>query len=109
MSTTDVAQEARKNGDALVQEVALDRIAESKTNPRKRFDPEKLKELSGNVRQYGELQPILVRAASRREGGPLRVSCRCAALPGFEDSGPRVNPSLSRHPHGRRSYRTAMH
>jgi len=47
MSTTDVARESRKNGDAaLVQEIALDKIAESKTNPRKRFDPEKLKELS---------------------------------------------------------------
>ena len=62
MSTTDVAQESRKNGEAaLVQEVALDRIAESKTNPRKRFDPEKLKELSENIRQHGVLQPILVR------------------------------------------------
>ena len=62
MTTTDVAQETRKNGEAtLVQDIALDTIAESKSNPRKRFDAEKLKELAENVRQHGVLQPILVR------------------------------------------------
>lgn len=64
-STTDVAQETRKNGEAtLVQDIALDKIAESKTNPRKRFDELKLRELTENVRSHGVLQPILVRPLS---------------------------------------------
>lgn len=62
MSTTDVAQEVRKTGEAtLVQDITLDKIAESHTNPRKRFDPEKLRELTANVKAHGVLQPILVR------------------------------------------------
>jgi ParB family transcriptional regulator, chromosome partitioning protein len=61
-SGTDVAQETRNNGEAtLVQDIALDKIAESKTNPRKRFDELKLRELTANVKAHGVLQPILVR------------------------------------------------
>ncbi|HEY6271048.1 MAG TPA: ParB/RepB/Spo0J family partition protein [Terriglobales bacterium] len=62
MSTRDVAQEVRKNGKStLAQDIALDKIAESKTNPRKRFDESKLRELTENVKAHGVLQPILVR------------------------------------------------
>jgi len=65
MSNTDVAQETRNNGEAtLAQDIALDKIAESKTNPRKRFDELKLRELTENVRHHGVLQPILVRPLS---------------------------------------------
>lgn len=38
MSTAGVALEVRKNGEAtLVQDFLLDKIAESKTNPRRRL------------------------------------------------------------------------
>lgn len=36
-------------------------IRESKTNPRKTFDPAQLEDLVASVRQFGVLQPILVR------------------------------------------------
>src|SRR5258708_27478646 len=44
-----------------VQDIPLNRIQESKTNPRRTFDEAKLAELASNIRQHGVLQPILVR------------------------------------------------
>jgi ParB family chromosome partitioning protein len=44
-----------------VQDIPLNRIQESKTNPRRQFDERKLAELADNIRQYGVLQPVLVR------------------------------------------------
>ncbi len=41
--------------------IALDAIAESKTNPRRSFDKEKLAELTESIRQHGVLQPVLLR------------------------------------------------
>ncbi|HJT68636.1 MAG TPA: ParB/RepB/Spo0J family partition protein [Terriglobales bacterium] len=44
-----------------IQEIALDRIEESKTNPRRAFDEAKMRELADNIKSHGVLQPILVR------------------------------------------------
>src|ERR1700676_5727304 len=44
-----------------VQDIPLNRIQETKTNPRRTFDEAKLAELASNIRQHGVLQPILVR------------------------------------------------
>src|SRR5882724_4001749 len=44
-----------------VQDIPLNCIQESKTNPRRFFDETKLAELAENIRQHGVLQPILVR------------------------------------------------
>jgi ParB family chromosome partitioning protein len=44
-----------------VQEISLQHIRESKTNPRRQFHEAKLAELAGNIRQHGVLQPVLVR------------------------------------------------
>jgi len=44
-----------------VQDIPLNRIQESKTNPRRQFDEVKLAELADNIRQHGVLQPVLVR------------------------------------------------
>jgi ParB family transcriptional regulator, chromosome partitioning protein len=46
---------------SLVQEIPLNRICESRTNPRRQFDETKLAELAANIRQHGVLQPVLVR------------------------------------------------
>jgi len=51
-----------------VQDVPLNRIQESKTNPRRQFDEVKLAELATNIRQHGVLQPVLVRPMP--DGGP---------------------------------------
>src|SRR5271170_2385938 len=54
---------------SLVQDLPLDRIRESKTNPRRTFDETKLAELAGNIRQHGVLQPVLVRPLPGGEDG----------------------------------------
>lgn len=46
------------------QDIALDQIQESKTNPRRVFDELKLRELASNIKTHGVLQPILVRPAA---------------------------------------------
>jgi ParB family chromosome partitioning protein len=50
-----------------VQEICLDRIQESRGNPRRFFDETKLLELAGNIKVHGVLQPVLVRPSP---GGP---------------------------------------
>jgi ParB family transcriptional regulator, chromosome partitioning protein len=54
---------------SFVQDISLNRIQESKTNPRRTFDETKLAELAGNIRQHGVLQPILVRPLPHGEDG----------------------------------------
>ena len=63
MSATMVAGEAKAVPPVVssIQDIPLERIRESKTNPRGQFDQAKLVELAENVREHGVLQPILVR------------------------------------------------
>jgi ParB family chromosome partitioning protein len=44
-----------------MQDIPLNHIQESKTNPRRQFDETKLAELAENIRLHGVLQPVLVR------------------------------------------------
>ena len=69
MSTTMVASGTKAVPPVVssIQDIPLERIRESKTNPRSQFDQAKLAELAENIRQHGVLQPILVRPLS--EGG----------------------------------------
>ncbi|MGH9829846.1 MAG: ParB/RepB/Spo0J family partition protein, partial [Blastocatellia bacterium] len=46
---------------ATSREIPLDRISESKTNPRRQFDETKLAELAASIELHGVLQPVLVR------------------------------------------------
>jgi len=50
-------------GGASVQEIPLERIRESTTNPRRAFDENKLRKLADNIRSQGVLQAIIVRPA----------------------------------------------
>src|SRR5208282_5240177 len=52
---------AVKLPDWPVQDIPLERIRESSTNPRRVFDEAKLRELAENIRVHGVLQAILVR------------------------------------------------
>ena len=52
-----------------VHDIPLNRIQESKTNPRRTFDETKLNELAGNIRHHGVLQPVLVRPLPNGEDG----------------------------------------
>lgn len=70
MSTTMVASEMKAVSSVIssIQDIPLERIRESKTNPRRQVDEAKLAELADNIRQHGVLQPILVRPQPK--GGP---------------------------------------
>jgi len=48
---------------SIVQDIPLDRIRESSSNPRRGFDEAKLKELAENIKMHGVLQAVLVRPA----------------------------------------------
>lgn len=48
---------------SCVQDIPLDRIRESNSNPRRAFDEVKLRELAENIKLHGVLQAILVRPA----------------------------------------------
>jgi ParB/RepB/Spo0J family partition protein len=50
-----------KSGRTTVTWMPIRVIAPSKTNPRRTFDPAKLKELAESVKQHGVLQPVLLR------------------------------------------------
>jgi ParB family transcriptional regulator, chromosome partitioning protein len=54
---------------SLTQDIPLNRIQESKTNPRRTFDEAKLAELAANIRQHGVLQPVLLRPLPDSEDG----------------------------------------
>ena len=54
---------------SLAQDIPLNRIQESKTNPRRTLDEAKLAELAANIRQHGVLQPVLVRPSPNGEDG----------------------------------------
>ena len=62
MSTTSPAM-AVSRAVSSVQDIPLDQIRESKSNPRRAFDEAKLRELADNIRLHGVLQAILVRPA----------------------------------------------
>ena len=53
-----------------MENVALDLIQVSKTNPRGAIDPRSLVELTTSIRQYGVLQPILLRELASEKLSP---------------------------------------
>jgi ParB family chromosome partitioning protein len=71
MSSTAVI-EAPKNENAMVQEISLNRIQPSASNPRQSMDSTGLKELTDSIRVHGVLQPILVRPIA---DGTFEIVC----------------------------------
>jgi ParB family transcriptional regulator, chromosome partitioning protein len=58
---------------SFIQDLPLDRIRESNSNPRRTFDEQKLRELTENIKSHGVLQPILVRPAPNGVDGFYEV------------------------------------
>ncbi len=57
----------------MTNTIALDQLVESRLNPRKDFDEEKLAELTASVREHGVLQPILVRPHAGKNGATHEI------------------------------------
>ena len=69
-----------------VVEIPVEAICTNPEQPRKIFKPEELEELSNSIREYGVLQPVIVKAA---EGGKYVLiagerRCRAACLAGLD-------------------------
>ncbi len=75
MNATTVVSEAKAVPPVVssIQEIQLEKIRESKTNPRACFDQAKLAELADNIRQHGVLQPILLRPLPEGEAGTYEL------------------------------------
>jgi ParB family transcriptional regulator, chromosome partitioning protein len=58
---------------SCVQDIPLDRIRESSSNPRRAFDERKLRELAENIKVHGVLQAILVRPAPGSTDGTYEL------------------------------------
>lgn len=71
MNKPDIVQLDTITGDYHL--IAIDRLFPSATNPRKRFDDTKLKELAESIKTQGVLQPILVRKAAPKSNNPFCV------------------------------------
>jgi ParB family chromosome partitioning protein len=56
-----------------IQEISLNKIRESKTNPRRFFDEAKLAELAANIKQHGVLQAVLLRPLPEGEAGTYEL------------------------------------
>jgi ParB family chromosome partitioning protein len=63
VSATIVANEAKAEPPAVssIQDIPLEKIRESASNPRRAFDDGQLRELAANIKLHGVLQAILVR------------------------------------------------
>jgi ParB family chromosome partitioning protein len=65
-----VAEEAVGVPGAQLREVAVDDVVPNPKQPRQVFDDEALDELTHSVREFGLLQPIVVRERTGSDGGP---------------------------------------
>lgn len=65
MSTTT---EAAPNRAAIFELIDINRLAPSPTNPRKRFDEQRIAELADSIRQHGILEPLIVRGNDELTG-----------------------------------------
>ena len=58
-----IPEKARKDDQARVENLRIDKIRPSQYQPREEFDDQKLSELVSSIKEKGVIQPILVRAS----------------------------------------------
>jgi ParB family transcriptional regulator, chromosome partitioning protein len=71
-TTVHTKGEAARAG-VLLLEIPLDKISESKKNPRTQFDEKKLAELADDIKQHGVLEPVLVRPLTNGKAGTYEL------------------------------------
>jgi ParB family chromosome partitioning protein len=71
-TTVDTDKEVARAG-VLLLEIPLDKISESKKNPRTQFDERKLAELADDIKQHGVLEPVLVRPLTNGKAGTYEL------------------------------------
>src|SRR6266478_3471242 len=71
-TTVHTNDEAARAG-VLLLEIPLDKISESKKNPRTQFDEKKLAELADDIKRHGVLEPVLVRPLTNGKAGTYEL------------------------------------
>lgn len=81
---------------ATIQEVALDRIRESGSNPRRTFGESQLRELAANIQVHGVLQPIVLRPAPDGADGMYELVAGARRLRASKLAGKNTIPATVR-------------
>ena len=58
-------KETNKDEKFKVQEIPLDKITPNKNQPRQNFKDQSLLELAESIKQFGVIQPILIRTSNK--------------------------------------------
>ena len=72
-ATTEHTNDEAARAGVLLLEIPLDKISESKKNPRTQFDEKKLAELADDIKQHGVLEPVLVRPLTNGKAGTYEI------------------------------------
>ena len=98
MSTTAVASGTTTVRPAVwpVQDIPLERVRESSTNPRRVFDEARLKELAENIMVHGVLQAILVRPLPGGSEGTYELVAGARRLRASHLAGKESIPAIVR-------------
>lgn len=81
---------------SCVQDIPLDRIRESSSNPRRAFDEGKLRELAENIKLHGVLQAILVRPTPDGTDGTYELVAGARRFRASKLAGQQTIPSTVR-------------
>ncbi|MCI0626723.1 MAG: ParB/RepB/Spo0J family partition protein, partial [Acidobacteria bacterium] len=81
---------------SLIQDVPLDRIRESQSNPRRTFDDTRLCELAENIKVHGVLQPVLVRPSPGGAEGTYELVAGARRFRGSKLAGKETIPATVR-------------
>ena len=81
---------------ATIQEIAVDRIRESGSNPRRTFGESQLRELAANIQVHGVLQPIVLRPAPNGTDGMYELVAGARRLRASKLAGKTTIPATVR-------------
>ena len=77
---------------SVVKEIAVEDIRVSKSNPRKHFDPDKIRDLQKSIIEKGIIEPVIVRTFN----GKYEMVCGARRLQAARKAGLKTVPSIVR-------------
>src|SRR6266849_7636906 len=98
MSATMVTSESKAIQPVVssVQDIPLERIRESSSNPRRVFDDRQLRELAANIQSHGVLQAILLRPSKDGANGVYELVAGARRFRASKLAGKRTIPATVR-------------
>jgi ParB family chromosome partitioning protein len=98
MSTTMMSSEGKAEppADSPIQDIPLEKIRESASNPRRTFDENQLRELADNIKLHGVLQAILVRPSLDGTDGSYELVAGARRLRASKLAGKNTIPATVR-------------